>query len=137
MTAPRDDTAIRKQMDTYLAAYAAQDSDGCAAIYTTEALVITPWGPPATGRDAIAAEHKAWFEEGETNKTLAIVDLRIDGDLATCLMAFSADVPAESGGTEGSRGASLNTLIRHDDGTWQIAVQMLLGLDTPLTENPS
>ena len=134
MSAVQDETAIRAQMSVYLKAYEKYDAAGCAAIYAVEALVLTPWGPPAKGRSAIADTHREWFEEGETNKSLTIADLRVSGDHATCLMGFSADVPADGGGTEPSHGSSLSVLARNNDGIWLIQQQMLLGLDTPLTE---
>lgn len=137
MTLEDDETLIRNQMDAYLSAYAETDAEGCAAIYASEALVITPWGPPTKGRDAIIDAHLDWFTENETNKTLTIADLRLEGNLATCLMAFSADVPTEKGGSEPSHGASLSILVRNHAGAWQIVRQMLLGLDAPLTENLS
>lgn len=134
MSTAQDETAIRAQMGIYLKAYEKHDAADCAAIYAENALVLTPWGPPAKSRSAIEETHREWFEEGETNKSLTITDLRVNGDLATCLMGFSADVPADGGGTEPSHGSSLSALARNTDGIWLIQQQMLLGLDTPLTE---
>jgi uncharacterized protein (TIGR02246 family) len=134
MTPPRDDAAIHGLFDSYLAAYEAHDATACAAIYAPDAIAMSPWGTPVRGQKAIASEHATWFEENETDKTMTLVDLRIDGDLATCLIGFSAHVPADDGETVPSHGASLNTLCRDAEGNWRIQNQILLGLDAPLTE---
>ena len=68
--------------------------------------------PPADGRAEIEAEHRRWFEDGETNKTMAVTRAGIDGDLGYCLVHFEADVPGEGGGNERFRGTSLNVMQR-------------------------
>lgn len=115
-----DSSLIRAEIDRYFAAYEAHDARGCASVYTPDAVALSPWGPPARGREAIAAPHSEWFEAGERNKTNAIDDLLVDGDLAVCLLRYSADVPAADGGTEKVFGISLNSLKRQPDGSWKI-----------------
>lgn len=123
---------FQRLIDRYLAAYAAQDADGCAALYTEEAVVLSSFGPPAIGRAEIAAAHRTWFEEGETNKTMTVLRAGIAGDLGHCLVAFSADMPGETG-PERFHGASLNILTRSAGG-WRLSQTGLLATDDDLTD---
>ena len=112
-------------IDRYLAAYEAHDAAGCAAFYAPDAEMHSPYGPAATGRAEIAATHRDWFEEGETNKVMQVTSAGIVGDLGYCLVRFEANMPAADGGTEQSRGISLNLMERRDDGVWTIALASL------------
>ncbi|MFT7594670.1 MAG: hypothetical protein ACI8R4_001993 [Paracoccaceae bacterium] len=115
-----DATAIREVIATYLAAYQRRDAAGCGAVYTNDAIALSPWGPPIFGSAAIAAAHIDWLEEGETNKVMTIVDLVVDGDTGICLLHYEADVPGDTGETDKAFGASLNTLQRQPDSLWKI-----------------
>ena len=115
-----DEAQIRGLIAAYFSAYESRDAAGCTAVYTEDARILSPWGPPVNGQKAIAATHLDWFEEGETNKTMTIEDLRIDGDLAVCLVRNSADIPAAEGPAR-VFGASLNALCRQQDGDWKFS----------------
>ena len=118
MTEDRDQ--IHALIAQYLDAYEARDAAGCVALYTEDACILSPWGPPVRGQKAIAGAHLEWFEEGETNKVMQIADLRIDAALAICLVRYAADIPAEDGPTR-VFGASLNALCRQPGGGWKIS----------------
>ncbi len=111
---------IRALIARYLDAYEARDAAGCAAAYSDDACILSPWGPPVSGHKAIAAAHRDWFEEGETDKVMEITDLRIDAALAVCLVRYAADIPADQGTTR-VFGASLNVLCRQPEGGWKIS----------------
>lgn len=96
-------------IDRYLAAYEAHDAAGCAALYAAE----------------IEAEHRRWFEDGETDKTMAVTRAGIDGDLGYCLVHFEANVPGPKGGTDRFCGTSLNAMERRSDGVWTIKLTSL------------
>lgn len=115
-----DDDLIRQAISKYLQAYESRDAAGCAAIYSADAFVVSPWGPPVRGRDAIKGAHLEWFEDGETNKSMLVEELEISGDLAICLIRYGADVPGPEGKPERAYGCSLNTLRRQPDGDWKI-----------------
>ena len=53
-----------------LEALSQHDATGCAALFTDEGSILSPYGAEVRGRDAIKATHEAWFDEGETNKRL-------------------------------------------------------------------
>lgn len=116
-----DEAAIRSVIAGYLAAYEAHDGAGCGAVYSDDAIVLSPWGPPRRGPDAIAAAHVEWFREGETNKVMSVVDVVADGDLGICLLRYEADIPGDGAAAARAFGASLNVLRRQSDGAWKIS----------------
>lgn len=98
--------------DAYLAAYRKGDADGCAAAFSPDALLTSPYAPSVRGRDAIAAVHEDWTSQGGESKQLEMVDYGGAGDLAWCLAKFSE-------GNETGTGLSLNVMVRLD-GRWYI-----------------
>ena len=112
-------------IDRDLAAYEAEDAEGCAALYAEDGELVSPFGPPVRGRVAIAAAHRDWFSEGETNKTMTVVRAGIDGALGYCLVRYAAEVPVAAGGRSQSRGLSLNVMERRSDGHWTIKLTSL------------
>ncbi len=113
--------AVRDELDKlfedYLIAYRQADADGCAAVYSVEAQLFSPFGS-ATGRKAIAELHRDWFTEGTENKSLTVLDSGQSGNLAWCLASFSEGEAAENG-------VSLNVLERQANGTWLIQMSIL------------
>ncbi len=55
MTALSDFQAL---MDRMAAAYRAGDAPACAAMFTMDAQLYSPYAPPALGREAIEALHR-------------------------------------------------------------------------------
>ncbi|MEW9920183.1 SgcJ/EcaC family oxidoreductase [Marimonas sp. MJW-29] len=119
------ETAIRDLWTRYFAAYEGLDAKGCAGVFAENAWVVSPWGPPAQGRDAIEDAHLTWFEEGERNKTAQVVDLQVAGPSAVCLLRFEADIP------DGTRvaGINLNVLRETASGGWEITHSSLNDID--------
>ena len=112
-------------LDRMAAAYTAGDARACAALFTEDGAIYSPFGPPVQGRAAIEAAHREWIALGETKKRLSVVEARASGDLAWCLAAFAGDVPDGAGGTRTERGVSLNVLERQPGGAWLIRVSSL------------
>lgn len=121
---------FQRVIDQYLAAYEAHDSAGCAALYGEDAIILSPFGPPAIGREAIRAAHRAWFDEDETGKTMTVLRASIEGDTGHCLVAYAADVPGDAG-PQRAHGASLNTLSRVD-GRWRLTHTSLNELENDI-----
>jgi uncharacterized protein (TIGR02246 family) len=99
-------------MDRMAAAYRAGDAAGCAALFTTDAALFSPYATATRGRDAIEALHRIWTA-GANSKRLTVVEAGQSGDLGWCLAAYSE-------GDVTGNGTSLCTLVRQPDGTWQI-----------------
>lgn len=101
--------------DAYVTAYRAGDAAGCAAVFTPDGELFSPFGPPVRGRRAIEGTHREWVEEGAENKRIEVIDAGQSGDLAWCLARFSE-------GDATGEGSSLNVLERQRDGRWLIRI---------------
>lgn len=99
-------------LDRYVSYYRDGDAAGCASVYSAEAEMYSPYGPPAIGRRAIEAAHKEWVEEGADSKQINVLSAGSNGDLGWCIANFSE-------GSTGS-GSSMNILARQLDGSWAI-----------------
>ena len=98
--------------DIYAARYRAGDASGCAALFSTDAELFSPYGPPAVGRAAIEAAHLDWFDAAAETKSIKVTSAGCSGELGWCLAYFS-----EGGEVEGT---SLNVLQRQAEGNWLI-----------------
>ena len=109
--------ALRNELqtlwDTYLNAYRRSDARACAAVFSPDALLMSPFGPAARGQEEIEALHAEWILEGGENKNIEMIEFGGSDDLAWCLSKFSE-------GDEAGEGTSLNILERRPDGSWLI-----------------
>ena len=109
--------AIREELqgvlDAYTAAYRNKYAEGCAAVFTEDGELFSPYAPQARGRAEIEAVHREWLQLGGEDKQLSVVDAGSSGDLGWCLAAYS-----EANGT----GTSLKVLHRQTDGRWLIRI---------------
>ena len=110
---------IEALLADYVAAFEARDSGGCAGIYTDDAVVFSPWGPPVQGRAEIEAVHRDWFGLGEKNKRIDVFDCAHSGDLGYVLIRYRADVTGDDGGSREEAGTNLATVVREDEG-WRL-----------------
>lgn len=106
---------LLKLISSYLSAYSKQDSEGCSRAFTPDGALFSPYGPPARGRQAIAATHSEWFAEEEEDKHLEVLEFHQIGDSAHCLLGWSARVPNEEGGFSVASGVSLCILTVEGD----------------------
>src|SRR5262245_40222485 len=116
---------IEALVTSLLEALRQHDAAACAALFTADGLILSPYGPPAKGSDAVRATHQAWFEEGETNKRLTLLEASARGELGYCLLAYSGENRQADGSILTHSGTSLNILRRHDDGSWKIHVSSM------------
>ena len=105
--------------DAMAKAYNAQDAAGCAALFTPDAELHSPYAPPARSRADIEALHRVWTEGG-SDKSFTVLDAGRSGDLAWCLLSF-AEGPVTSEGT------SLCVMARQPDEAWLIRMCCLHG----------
>jgi ketosteroid isomerase-like protein len=78
-------------MDQMAAAYRAGDAPGCAALFTTDAALFSPYASATRGRDAIETLHRVWTVEANS-KRFAVVEAGHSGDRGCCLAAYSESV---------------------------------------------
>ena len=121
----RDD--LQRFFDAYAAAYQASDASACAAMFTSNGELYSPYAPPARGRPAIEALHRTWTHGGGGDKKLIIVHAGGFDNLAWCLATFSE-------GQVTGDGTSLNILDRQIDGNWLIRI-CSLNSDEPQTND--
>lgn len=110
---------IEEIMTAYVAAFNAQNAAECAAIYTEDATIFSPFGPPIRGRAAIVAEHKNWLALGEENKRIDVLDCAASGDLGYCLITYAADITGPDGTQVTEKGTNLCAMVRRAE-RWQI-----------------
>lgn len=116
----RDD--LQEIWDMYVAAYRSGDAAGCAAIFTDDAEVHSPYGPPAHGRAAIEALHGLWVQHAGPNKILQVIEAGSSGELAWTLAAYSE-------GEAVGNGTSLSIFERQPGGGWLIRMCSLNSTD--------
>jgi ketosteroid isomerase-like protein len=104
---------LQRVYDAYATAYRMKDAAGCAAVFTEDGEVFSPYAPPARGRPAVEALHQEWTQLGGQDKQLSVTDAGSSGDLAWCLTAY---VDAHESGT------SLNVFQRQSGGKWLIRI---------------
>lgn len=107
-----DKREFQSVFDSYVACYRVGDAAGCAAHFSPDAELFSPYGPPAVGRTAIEAAHLDWFDEDAVNKKIDVESAGSSGDLGWCLAIYSE-------GAAG-RGSSLNVMTRQAGGNWLI-----------------
>ncbi|MBZ9759639.1 nuclear transport factor 2 family protein [Mesorhizobium sp. CA8] len=116
----RDD--LQELWDVYVAAYRSGNASGCAAIFTENAEMHSPYGPPARGRAAIEALHDIWVQHAGPNKTLQVIEAGSSGNLAWTLAAYSE-------GEAVGNGTSLSVFEHQVGGGWLIRMCSLNSTD--------
>lgn len=108
------------------------NATGCAALFTDDGSILSPYGAEARGRDAIEATHKAWFDESETNKRLDLLEFGACGDIGYCTLAYAGDYLQPDGSYTTESGKSVNVLKKQANGDWKIHISSLNSDDPPL-----
>lgn len=115
-----------------LEAFKQHDAAGSAALFTDEGSILYLYGAEARGRDAIEAIHKAWFDEGQTNKGLDLLESGANGDIGCCILAYAGDYLQPDGSYTTESGKSVNVLKQQANGDWNIHISGLNSDNPPL-----
>lgn len=114
-------------LDRMAAAYRAGDAAGCAACFTPNARLLSPYAPEARGRQEIEALHRDWTAHGGDGKTITVIEAANAGGTGWCLPAYSdGDVTGD--------GKSLSILERQPGGGWLVSHCCLAADEPPLAE---
>ena len=116
---------IERLVAKLLEAFQRHDAAACAALFTQDGLILSPYGPPAKGGDEIRATHQSWFDEGETNKQLKLLQADSSGEIGYCVLAYAGDYLQPDGSYATDRGKSVNVLKKQADGSWKIHISSL------------
>ena len=118
MTLASEIGGLLQQMATV---YSKGDAAGCAALFTENAELHSPYAPPARGRAAIEALHVEWTADGGgEGKSFDLLNCGQSGPLAWALCRFSE-------GDATGDGTSLMVLEREADARWLIRMCCLHG----------
>ena len=112
-------------MDEMASAYRRGDAAGCAALFSADAVLMSPYAIVTEGRGAIEALHREWARDGGNGKRISVVAAGGGGNLAWCVSHYSEGEVTEAGN-------SLSVLVRDDDGGWVIRACSLNRDDPPL-----
>lgn len=114
-------------MDDYVKAYNAMDADALSMTFAADAVRMNPGKPATVGRDAIAAEFKAIFEElqrtySSTNLTEAVTDAAVSGDWGYAHGTFQwTGKPKKAGPAQDLAGKWLVIAQRQPGGAWKMS----------------
>lgn len=78
---------LQAVLDQMARVYVARDAAACAAIFTGDAALYSPYAPPARGRTEIEALHRIWTPSA-TTKRFEVFDCGANGGLAWVLARF-------------------------------------------------
>lgn len=110
----------REAAAAMVAAVEARDADAVAALYTAEAIVLSPGQPPVAGRDAIRDAWARNFAAGYSRLEVDQVRTETGADRAAMLFTWQATIAQPGRDPMTLRGRSLLYLIRQDAG-WLIS----------------
>ncbi len=113
---------LQAALDDMAQFYMAGDAVACAALFTTDATLLSPYAPPAHGRAEIAALHRDWTE-GATAKTFEILDCGGGGETAWALARYSE-------GQITGEGTTLAVFEHRENTGWLIRVCSLNSVET-------
>ncbi|MFK7870200.1 MAG: nuclear transport factor 2 family protein [Roseobacter sp.] len=112
-------TDMGAMLDRMGAAYRAGDAAACAAMFSQDAQIHSPYPPPAIGRAAIEALHQEWTAEA-SEKSFTVIDCGSTNTMAWCLCRFAE-------GPKTGEGTSLIVLESGPAGDWLIRSCCLYG----------
>lgn len=113
---------FQKLLDRMTLAYRTGHADACAAMFTVDAQLYSPYAPPAIGRAAIQSLHAEWIGQGVADKELEIIDAGGSQGSAWSLNRYAED--------EGRiRGVSLTVWQLDTDGEWRIRMCSLNSIE--------
>lgn len=132
----RDEEAIDRTRNAYVAAWRAADVDRIARLYTEGALVLYPNQPAVRGRSAILDYFRGFFEEFPTNEfELISAEIVVDGAWAFDRGTYRwKGTPRAGGAAVEDNGKYLVVLERQANGEWRVARDMD-NSDRPATQS--
>jgi uncharacterized protein (TIGR02246 family) len=122
---PREDIMAKKQAfknsdAAYAKAFNKGDAKGVAALYTRNALHMTPNGPIVKGRKAIETMSAGAHRDGVGNLKFSTIRTGVSGSLAFSIGRLSMDIPTGNG-TRREKGKYIDIYEKQKDGSWKVA----------------
>lgn len=122
-SAPSSDVAAVRAVEERIArAFAAGDADAVADCYTEDALLILPFRPSLSGRQAIADHYRQGLSKVSLEIEPTIEETEVVGDWAFQRGSIEQKVSVKGGSAvHRSSGRYLLVARRGDDGSWRVA----------------
>src|SRR5262245_38392290 len=116
-----DERAIRKLIESWLAASAAGDIDGVLALMSEDVVFLTPGRPPF-GKEAFAAASRASAGKVRIEGTSEVQEVVIAGDTAHGRARLQVTAtPVAGGEPRRLSGHTLTVFRKQPDGRWLLA----------------
>jgi len=114
-----DEQAIRQLVATWLEASMAGDTDRVLGLMTEDVVFLLPGRAPMRGRTGFAAAQSD-LGKIRIKASSDIQEIRVFGDWAYCWNKLSVTISPEAGGDPVARGGDVLSVLRKQDGSWQI-----------------
>ena len=128
-----DAAAIAKVAAAYQTAAGSQDSAAIAKLYAPDGVEMPPNAPPAKGRPAIEAFHKAFAQQWMMHgMTITSTETKISGDTAYDVGTYKQSLMPQRGGPVVDDKGKYVVLLKKDaSGSWWIT-HAIYNSDNPL-----
>ncbi len=103
------------------------DTSALIGLHSDDFLLLPPNSPLERGVEAGISGFQELLDAGWKNISFNTVKFDSDGDLGYHVGQYSADAPAEDGGTTKEKGKYIDIYKRLPDGSWKIHVTMFNG----------
>ncbi len=100
------------------------DINALMGVHAEDFLLLPPNSPLERGVEAGISGFQELLDAGWKNISFNTVKFDSDGDLGYHVGQYSADAPAEDGGTTKEKGKYIDIYKRLPDGSWKIHVTM-------------
>jgi uncharacterized protein (TIGR02246 family) len=119
----KDSNAINRLRDEFVAAWKAGDADRVANGYTNDAVLLPQNSAGVTGKSAILALNKSFFDQfAPNNFELSSEEVQIMGDWAFDRGTYKFMITPKTGGEPiTDQGKYIVLLQRQADGFWKVA----------------
>jgi uncharacterized protein (TIGR02246 family) len=113
-------TSVAAASQAWDAAFNAGDVDRLMSRYTADAVSMPPGRPALVGRDAIAADFKAFFD-GHSAEHETLEPVRdVMADTAIERAEYTMDINPDGGEPISEEGKHIVVYSRGDDGIWRV-----------------
>lgn len=116
-----DEAAIRRLIETWLAATRDGDVDAVLQLMAPGVIFLVGGQPPMQGRDAFEKSLRTMLTDHAIESVSQIDEIAVSGDMAYCRTSLSVTVISKHGKLPLQRtGHTLSILRKGGDGKWQL-----------------